>query len=156
MKEYFKHKNHLCIVFEMLSYNLYELLSITQFTGVSLHLVRKFAYQILTALAFLSTDAVRVIHADLKPENILLKNPKRSAVKLIDFGSSCTSGQALYKYIQSRYYRSPEVILGLPYSYPIDMWSLGCILVEMHIGDPLFNGKNEADQLVWAFSPPLP
>ena len=72
MKEYFKHKNHLCIVFEMLSYNLYELLSITQFTGVSLHLVRKFAYQILTALAFLSSDAIRVIHADLKPENILL------------------------------------------------------------------------------------
>jgi dual specificity tyrosine-phosphorylation-regulated kinase 1 len=148
MREYFKHRNHLCIVFEMLSYNLYELLSITQFTGVSLHLVRKFAYQILTALAFLASDPVRVIHADLKPENILLRNPKRSAVKLIDFGSSCTQGQALYKYIQSRYYRSPEVILGLPYSFPIDMWSLGAILIEMHVGDPLFNGKNEADQLV--------
>eukprot|EP00727_Mastigamoeba_balamuthi_P006790 m51a1_g2731 putative dual specificity tyrosine-phosphorylation-regulated kinase (600) ;mRNA; f:883937-886548 len=148
MKEYFKHMNHLCIVFEMMSYNLYELLNITQFNGISLPLVRKFAQQILTALAFLSSSHVNVIHCDLKPENILLKNPKRSAIKIIDFGSSCLSGETMYKYIQSRYYRSPEILLGLPYSFPIDMWSLGCILVEMHVGDPLFNGRNEVDQIM--------
>jgi dual specificity tyrosine-phosphorylation-regulated kinase 1 len=49
----------------------------------------------------------------------------------------------IYKYIQSRFYRSPEVILGLPYDLAIDMWSLGCILVEMHTGEPLFAGTDE-------------
>lgn len=70
----------------------------------------------------------------------------------------------MYKYIQSRYYRSPEILLGLPYSYPIDMWSLGifcvcilvkhvgCILVELHTGDPIFSGKNEPDQLVYIYT----
>ena len=51
------------------------------------------------------------------------------------------------RYIQSRFYRSPEVILGLEYGVTIDMWSLGCILVEMHTGEPLFNGTDEYDQI---------
>ena len=79
---------------------------------------------------------VSIIHCDLKPENILLKNPKRTAIKLIDFGSSCKIGHTMYPYIQSRFYRSPEVLLGLPYDEKIDMWSLGCILYELHVGDP--------------------
>lgn len=49
----------------------------------------------------------------------------------------------IYQYIQSRFYRSPEVLLGMPYDLAIDMWSLGCILVEMHTGEPLFSGANE-------------
>lgn len=53
----------------------------------------------------------------------------------------------IYQYIQSRFYRSPEVLLGVPYDLSIDMWSLGCILVEMHTGEPLFSGCNEADQM---------
>ncbi len=53
----------------------------------------------------------------------------------------------MYQYIQSRFYRSPEVLLGLPYDMAIDMWSLGCILVEMHTGEPLFNGSHEFDQI---------
>ena len=53
----------------------------------------------------------------------------------------------MYSYIQSRFYRSPEVILGLPYSVAIDMWSLGCILVEMHTGEPLFSGTDQFDQM---------
>jgi dual specificity tyrosine-phosphorylation-regulated kinase 1 len=60
-----------------------------------------------------------------QPENVLLRHPKRSAIKLIDFGSSCRATQRMYKYIQSRFYRAPEVVLELPYSHPIDMWSLG-------------------------------
>lgn len=107
-------------------------------------------------------------YSDLKPENILLVNPKRSAIKIVDFGSSCQIGQRvcfrfclfsfskkknsifesfqLYQYIQSRFYRSPEVLLGIPYDMAIDMWSLGCILVEMHTGEPLFSGTNEVSQ----------
>ncbi|KAI0989724.1 hypothetical protein GJ496_001696, partial [Pomphorhynchus laevis] len=147
LKTHFMFRNHLCLVFEMLSYNLYDLLRNTNFKGVSLNLTRKFAHQLLTSLAFLARPDISIIHCDLKPENILLCNPRRSAIKIIDFGSSCRVGQTLYQYIQSRFYRAPEVLLGIPYGLPIDMWSLGCILVEMHTGDPLFSGLNEQDQL---------
>eukprot|EP00571_Detonula_confervacea_P015425 CAMPEP_0172305826 /NCGR_PEP_ID=MMETSP1058-20130122/7043_1 /TAXON_ID=83371 /ORGANISM="Detonula confervacea, Strain CCMP 353" /LENGTH=553 /DNA_ID=CAMNT_0013017541 /DNA_START=92 /DNA_END=1753 /DNA_ORIENTATION=+ len=143
----FMYRNHQCIVFEMLSLNLYELLKNTHFAGVSLNLIRKFAKQILKGLAFLARPDIDIIHCDLKPENILLRHPKRSGVKVIDFGSSCKSSKRMYSYIQSRFYRSPEVMLGLPYSVAIDMWSLGCILVEMHTGEPLFSGTDQFDQM---------
>ncbi|KRZ70813.1 Serine/threonine-protein kinase minibrain, partial [Trichinella papuae] len=148
LKTDFMWKSHLCLVFELLSYNLYDLLRNTNFRGVSLNLTRKFAQQLCTALLFLSTPELSIIHCDLKPENILLCNPKRSAIKIIDFGSSCQMGQRIYQYIQSRFYRSPEVLLGIAYDMAIDMWSLGCILVEMHTGEPLFSGTNEFDQVM--------
>ncbi|KFB44773.1 AGAP002119-PD-like protein [Anopheles sinensis] len=147
LKRHFMWRNHLCLVFELLSYNLFDLLRNTNFRGVSLNLTKKFAQQLCTALLFLSTPELNIIHCDLKPENILLCNPKRSAIKIVDFGSSCQLGQRIYQYIQSRFYRSPEVLLGIPYDLAIDMWSLGCILVEMHTGEPLFSGSNEADQI---------
>ncbi|XP_064470793.1 dual specificity tyrosine-phosphorylation-regulated kinase 1A-like isoform X2 [Ornithodoros turicata] len=147
LKGHFMWRNHLCLVFELLSYNLYDLLRNTNFRGVSLNLTRKFAQQMCTALMFLSNPDLSIIHCDLKPENILLCNPKRSAIKVVDFGSSCQLGQRIYQYIQSRFYRSPEVLLGVPYDMAIDMWSLGCILVEMHTGEPLFSGANEVDQM---------
>ncbi|XP_032296184.1 serine/threonine-protein kinase minibrain isoform X3 [Drosophila virilis] len=153
LKRHFMWRNHLCLVFELLSYNLYDLLRNTNFRGVSLNLTRKFAQQLCTALLFLSTPELNIIHCDLKPENILLCNPKRSAIKIVDFGSSCQLGQRsrrlsqIYQYIQSRFYRSPEVLLGIQYDLAIDMWSLGCILVEMHTGEPLFSGCNEFDQM---------
>ncbi|CAH0686370.1 unnamed protein product [Spodoptera exigua] len=147
LKCHFMWRNHLCLVFELLSYNLYDLLRNTNFRGVSLNLTRKFAQQLCTALLFLSQPELNIIHCDLKPENILLCNPKRSAIKIVDFGSSCQLGQRIYQYIQSRFYRSPEVLLGVPYDLAIDMWSLGCILVEMHTGEPLFSGANEVDQM---------
>ena len=145
--ETFIFKNHQCIVFEMLSLNLYELLKNTHFAGVSLNLIRKFAKQILKGLAYLARVDIDIIHCDLKPENILLRHPKRSGIKIIDFGSSCKSSKRMYSYIQSRFYRSPEVMLGLQYSVAIDMWSLGCILVEMHTGEPLFSGTDQFDQM---------
>lgn len=93
LKRHFMWRNHLCLVFELLSYNLYDLLRNTNFRGVSLNLTRKFAQQLCTALLFLSTPKLSIIHCDLKPENILLCNPKRSAIKIVDFGSSCQLGQ---------------------------------------------------------------
>jgi len=111
--EQFDFSGHTCLVFEHLSFNLYELLRRTSFRGVSLNLIRKFARQILKTLAFLSLPDIDVIHCDLKPENILFRQPTRSAIKVIDFGSSCRRDQQVYVYIQSRFYRSPEVILGL-------------------------------------------
>lgn len=147
LESQFMWRNHLCLVFELLSYNLYDLLKNTKYHGVSLKLTRKFAHQILSALSFLSKPELGIIHCDLKPENILLCNPKRSAIKLVDFGSSCQIGHKIYQYIQSRFYRSFEVLIGIPYDIAIDMWSLGCILVELHTGEPLFDGCNEIDQV---------
>lgn len=66
--------------------------------------------------------------------------PQRSAIKVIDFGSSCFVNERMYTYVQSRFYRSPEVIMGLPYGCEIDMWSFGCILAELYMGYPLFPG----------------
>lgn len=88
-----------------------------------------------------------MIHCDLKPENILLKDPAKSGIKIIDFGSSCFQGERVYTYIQSRFYRAPEIILGIPYTPAIDMWSFGCIMAEFAMGYPLFPGEDEGDQL---------
>lgn len=141
----FTFRNHTCITFELLSMNLYELIKKNKFQGFSLQLVRKFAHSLLQCLDALHRN--RIIHCDLKPENILLKQQGRSGIKVIDFGSSCYEHQRIYTYIQSRFYRAPEVILGGKYGMPIDMWSLGCILAELLTGYPLLPGEDEGDQL---------
>lgn len=145
LKDTFIHKQHLCLVFELLSVNLYELIKQNQFRGLSTTLVRVFAQQLLNGLTLL--NKARLIHCDLKPENILLKNLESPIIKIIDFGSACDERQTVYTYIQSRFYRSPEVLLGLPYSSAIDMWSLGCIVVELFLGLPLFPGSSEYNQV---------
>ncbi|XP_046375222.1 dual specificity tyrosine-phosphorylation-regulated kinase 4-like isoform X1 [Haliotis rufescens] len=145
MLEYFYFRNHLCITFELMGMNLYELIKKNNFQGFSIALIRRFAFSLLQCLKVLQRE--RIIHCDLKPENILLRQRGQSSIKVIDFGSSCYEHQRVYTYIQSRFYRSPEVILGLPYSMPIDMWSFGCILAELYTGYPLFPGENEVEQL---------
>ncbi|KAK4703629.1 dual specificity tyrosine-phosphorylation-regulated kinase 2/3/4, partial [Phenoliferia sp. Uapishka_3] len=145
MVDSFTFRGHLCIVTELLSINLYELVKANSFAGFSTILIRRFTMQILGSLALLRHQ--RVVHCDLKPENILLKHPAKSAIKVIDFGSSCFENEKVYTYIQSRFYRSPEVILGMNYHMAIDMWSLGCIIAEMFTGYPIFPGENEQEQL---------
>ncbi|XP_045469957.1 dual specificity tyrosine-phosphorylation-regulated kinase 2 isoform X2 [Harmonia axyridis] len=145
MLEYFFFRNHLCISFELLSLNLYELIKKNNYQGFSINLTRRFAKSLLKCLRLLNKD--NIIHCDLKPENILLKQRGSTSIKVIDFGSSCYTNQRIYTYIQSRFYRSPEVILGLSYGTAIDMWSLGCILAEFYTGYPLFPGENEIEQL---------
>lgn len=145
MLENFTFRNHICITFELLSINLYELIKKNKFQGFNIQLVRKFAHSLLQCLDILYRN--KVIHCDLKPENVLLKQPGRSGIKVIDFGSSCYENQRVYSYIQSRFYRAPEVILGGKYGMAIDMWSLGCILAELLTGYPLLPGEDENDQL---------
>ncbi|GAA5973493.1 hypothetical protein JCM21900_001813 [Sporobolomyces salmonicolor] len=145
LKDTFIHHSHLCLVFELLSNNLYELIKQNSFRGLSTSLVRVFTAQLLDALAVLAE--AKIIHCDLKPENILLKSLQSPTIKVIDFGSACHEKQTVYTYIQSRFYRSPEVILSLPYSAMIDMWSLGCICVELFLGLPLFPGTSEFNQI---------
>jgi dual specificity tyrosine-phosphorylation-regulated kinase 2/3/4 len=108
--------------------------------------IKRISLQLFNALYTLK--GCGIIHCDIKPENILLVNSKRTNIKLIDLGSACYEEQKLYSYIQSRFYRAPEVILGVPYSMAIDVWSLGCVIVELYLGIPLFPGENEAEQLL--------
>ncbi|KAK0162130.1 hypothetical protein PV327_008492 [Microctonus hyperodae] len=145
MFDSFTFRSHMCITFELLSINLYELIKKNKFQGFSLQLVRKFSHSLLQCLDALFKN--KIIHCDMKPENVLLKQQGRSGIKVIDFGSSCYEDQRVYTYIQSRFYRAPEVILGAKYGMPIDMWSLGCILSELLTGYPLLPGEDEADQL---------
>ncbi|KAI9844700.1 MAG: hypothetical protein M1837_005442 [Sclerophora amabilis] len=151
----FYFRGHLCISTELLGMNLYEFIKSNDFNGFSLKLIRRFTKQLLSSLVLLQRQ--QVIHCDLKPENILLAHPIHSEIKVIDFGSSCFENERVYTYIQSRFYRSPEVILGMTYGMPIDMWSLGCILAELYTGVPIFPGENEQEQLsciMEVFGPP--
>jgi len=151
----FYFRGHLCISTELLDMNLYEFIKSNAFRGFSLKLIRRFTKQLLSSLNLLKQH--KVIHCDLKPENILLRHPLHSEIKVIDFGSSCFENEKVYTYIQSRFYRSPEVILGMTYGMPIDMWSLGCILAELYTGVPIFPGENEQEQLACimeVFGPP--
>lgn len=66
---------------------------------------------------------------------------------MVDFGSGCFREEQVYTYVQSRFYRAPEVILRIPYSEKVDIWSLGCILAELYTGEPIFPGNNEQEQL---------
>ncbi|XP_037703095.1 dual specificity tyrosine-phosphorylation-regulated kinase 4 isoform X2 [Choloepus didactylus] len=145
MKDFFYFRSHLCITFELLGINLYELMKNNSFQGFSLSIVRRFTLSVLKCLQMLYVE--KIIHCDLKPENIVLYQKGQISVKVIDFGSSCYEHQKVYTYIQSRFYRSPEVILGHPYNMAIDMWSLGCIMAELYTGYPLFAGENEVEQL---------
>lgn len=151
----FYFRSHLCIVTPCLSINLYELIRAHNFSGFSLRLIRRFARQLLACLVLLQEKSV--IHCDLKPENILLCSARAADVRVIDFGSSCREEEKVYTYIQSRFYRSPEVILGSSYGLGIDMWSFGCILAELWTGYPIFPGENEQEQLACImeiFGPP--
>jgi dual specificity tyrosine-phosphorylation-regulated kinase 2/3/4 len=145
MTEHFYFRNHLCIAMELLSINLYELIKANGFVGFTTALIRRFTSQMLQSLTLMRHH--RIVHCDLKPENVLLRHPTKSAIKVIDFGSSCFEHEKIYTYIQSRFYRSPEVILGMNYHMAIDMWSLGCILAELKTGFPIFPGENEQEQL---------
>lgn len=147
LRQAFVFREHQCLVFPKLAYNLYELLKHQNFEGLKLKLVRKFAIQILETLALLADRSVQLVHCDLKPENIMVVKHHQTKINIIDFGSACFCDEQGSTYVQSRFYRSPEVLLQLPYSCKIDMWSFGCILFELYTGRPLFTGKYGEDQL---------
>nr|XP_046240229.1 homeodomain-interacting protein kinase 1 isoform X3 [Scatophagus argus] len=146
--ECFQHKGHTCLVFEMLEQNLYDFLKHSKFSPLPLRHIRPILQQVATAL--MKLKSLGLIHADLKPENIMLVDPLRQPyrVKVIDFGSASHVSKAVCStYLQSRYYRAPEIILGLPFCEAIDMWSLGCVIAELFLGWPLYPGASEYDQI---------
>ncbi|XP_042452600.1 shaggy-related protein kinase alpha-like isoform X2 [Zingiber officinale] len=111
--------------------------------------VKLYTFQIFHALSYIH-QVVRVCHRDIKPQNILV-NPHTHQVKLCDFGSAkmLVPGEPNISYICSRYYRAPELMFGATeYTTAIDMWSAGCVLAELLIGQPLLRGESGVDQLV--------
>lgn len=153
----FVYRQHLCLVFEPMDMNLRELTKrYGRGIGLSVAAVRVYSQQLLVALHHLM--ACGVIHADIKPDNILV-NDKRTAVKICDFGSAMFAGDnAITPYLVSRFYRAPEIILGLPYDHPLDIWSIGCVIYELLTGKILFPGKtnNEMLKLMMDLKGPFP
>lgn len=142
----FDYRNHLCLVFEPMAMNLRDLTKkYGRGIGLSINAVRIYATQMLIALQHLKHCGV--LHADIKPDNILV-NDKRTVIKICDFGSAMFSGDnEITPYLVSRFYRSPEVILGLPYDHPMDMWSIGCVMYELFTGQILFKGRSNNEML---------
>ncbi|ESR63842.1 serine/threonine-protein kinase AFC3 [Citrus sinensis] len=167
IRNWFDYRNHICIVFEKLGPSLFDFLKRNKYCPFPVDLVREFGRQLLESVAYMHD--LRLIHTDLKPENILLVSsefiklpgykrsssgempfrclPKSSAIKLIDFGSTAFDNQNHSSIVSTRHYRAPEVILGLGWSYPCDMWSVGCILVELCTGEALFQTHENLEHL---------
>jgi len=154
--DHFKHKGpngeHVVMVFEVLGKHLLDLIE-KHYKGLSLNVVKSITKQILIALAFLH-EKPQIIHTDLKPENVLLMEPftvqsgeliKQSGpvnqIKIADLGNACWTYKHFTDDIQTRQYRSPEVILRCGYDARADIWSLGCIVFELATGDLLFKPK---------------
>ncbi|KAI1435296.1 kinase-like protein [Xylaria sp. CBS 124048] len=150
-ERHFEHKGHLCLAFEHLSLNLREVLrKFGNNIGINLNATRAYAHQIFVALAHLRKCSI--IHADLKPDNILV-NETRNILKICDLGTAidrsdaATAHTEITPYLVSRFYRAPEIILGMPYDYAIDMWSIGCTLYELYTGKILFAGDSNNQML---------
>ncbi|KAI3730225.1 hypothetical protein L1987_61394 [Smallanthus sonchifolius] len=147
--DYFYYREHLLIVCELLKANLYEFQKFNRESGGEVYFtmprLQSITIQCLESLQFL--HGLGLIHCDLKPENILVKSYSRCEIKVIDLGSSCFETDHLCSYVQSRSYRAPEVILGLPYDKKIDVWSFGCILAELCTGNVLFQNDSPATLL---------
>ncbi|PXF40921.1 Serine/threonine-protein kinase AFC2 [Gracilariopsis chorda] len=148
---WFDYQSHVCVVFEKLGPSLYEQLRRNRFRPFPLHQVRAFAFQLLQSIHFVHN--LTLIHTDLKPENILLADSQRpDAIKLIDFGSATFESQHHSAVISTRHYRAPEVILGLGWTYPCDLWSVGCILIELYTGRALFQTHDNLEHLAMMIS----
>jgi serine/threonine protein kinase len=146
MLNHFQFRDHVVIVFELEAQSLYDLHKAHRFAPMTEAAVRNFGRQMLQTLVL--THKEHVVHCDLKPENVLLVKGSKTRLRVIDFGSACFDSERLYTYIQSRFYRAPEVLLGIPYTPAIDVWSLGCMLAEFSNGYPLFPGESEQQQML--------
>ncbi|XP_055694210.1 protein kinase shaggy isoform X10 [Lutzomyia longipalpis] len=115
---------------------------------IPINFIRLYMYQLFRSLAYI--HSLGICHRDIKPQNLLL-DPETAVLKLCDFGSAkqLIQGEPNVSYICSRYYRAPELIFGaINYTSKIDVWSAGCVLAELLLGQPIFPGDSGVDQLV--------
>lgn len=169
----FDFRNHICIVTPLYGQSVFDFLKSNGFVPFPSSHIQKFAKQLFTSVAFLHD--LNLIHTDLKPENILLVNnnyqtftynrtvPSSSTansrtarhrrvlldpeIRLIDFGSATFNDEYHSSVVSTRHYRAPEIILNLGWSFPCDIWSIGCILVEFFTGDALFQTHDNLEHL---------
>lgn len=165
-------RQHFCLVFEPLGVSLYDFLKSNDFQGYWMQDIQSFSRQFMQALMFLH-DHVQMTHTDLKPENILLQSleppipshfprsgiatdkkqsasylrPRSSRIKLIDFGNATRKDEHHSSIINTRQYRGPEVLLACGWDYQSDIWSIGCILMELYTGEQLFATHEELEHL---------
>ncbi|CAG8638330.1 16795_t:CDS:2 [Funneliformis caledonium] len=159
LRNWFDFRNHICMVFDLYGSSLFDFLKQNDFAPFPMNQIQHIARQLLSSVAFL--HSLRLVHTDLKPENILLVNDQcrnRSPgktrrilldtdVRLIDFGSATFDDEYHSSVVSTRHYRAPEVILGLGWSYSCDLWSVGCILVELFTGEALFQTHENLEHL---------
>ena len=154
-------QRHVCIATEKLGRSLYEFIKRNRYRGFQLSAVRVLGYQLIQAVAF--CHSIGLIHTDLKPENILLAHseysvvahaghsdyrvPRSLEIRLIDFGGATFEHEHHSRIVNTRQYRAPEVLLGLGWSFPSDMWSVGCILCELLTGELLFATHEDLEHL---------
>ncbi|KAG5637187.1 hypothetical protein H0H81_005444 [Sphagnurus paluster] len=143
----FEHRGHLCLVFESMSMNLRDVVKrFGKDIGINIRAVRAYAHQLFLALSLLRKT--NIMHADIKPDNILV-NEHKTVLKLCDLGSaSDASENDITPYLVSRFYRAPEIILGVPYDPSLDIWSVGCTLYELFTGKILFPGRSNNQMLL--------
>ncbi|KAJ7746550.1 kinase-like domain-containing protein [Mycena metata] len=143
----FEHRGHLCLVFESLSMNLRDVVKrFGKDVGLNIRAVRAYAHQLFLALGHLRK--LGVMHADIKPDNILV-NDAKTMLKLCDLGSASDAAEnEITPYLVSRFYRAPEIILGVPYDPALDIWSVGCTLYELYTGKILFPGRSNNQMLL--------
>ena len=148
--------NHVVMVFEVLGKHLLDLIE-KHHHGLDDAVIKSITKQILVGLDFLHTKP-KIIHTDLKPENVLLIesfklegddfSPDESQlvtqIKIADLGNACWVDKHFSDDVQTRQYRSPEVILRCSYGPSADLWSLGCMVFEMATGDLLFKPKKSS------------
>ncbi|KAL3424736.1 CMGC/CLK protein kinase [Phlyctema vagabunda] len=173
LRDCFDYRGHICIVMDLLGQSVFDFLKGNQFVPFPNSQIQNFARQLFTSVAFLHD--LNLIHTDLKPENILLCDSQYQAftysrripsssstvnrqaaqrkvlldteIRLIDFGSATFQDEYHSSVVSTRHYRAPEIILGLGWSFPCDIWSIGCILVEFFTGDALFQTHDNLEHL---------
>ena len=146
----FDHRNHLCLVFEPMLCNLRQLIKkVGAGKGFNIGAVFLFSRQLFKALKLLKS--LKIIHSDIKPDNILI-NSDKNCVKLCDFGSGYMPDEVeITPVLGSRFYRAPEIMIGLLWNTSIDMWAMGCVLFELYTGRILFSGQDNNAMLKLIF-----
>lgn len=166
LRECFDYRGHICIVTDVLGMSIYDFMEKNRFLPFPGSHIQGIAKQLLRSVAFLHD--LNLIHTDLKPENILLKDDtftripfkrpdarksvlrkvlKDPKVYMIDFGSAIFNDEYHSPIVSTRNYRAPEIIMGTGWSFPCDIWSIACTLVEMLTGEVLFQTHHSIQHL---------